>query len=47
MEKDFLIDFMGVINPNLTTWDHEFDLGFIEMLVFRVISNCLLISILL
>ena len=42
----FCYRFYGENNPNLDNWDHGFDLGFIELLVIRVISDCLLIPVL-
>lgn len=36
---------MGVINLNITSSHHRFDLGFIVLLVIRVISDYLLIPL--
>ena len=47
MGEFFFYRFYGGNNPNLDNWDHVFDLGFIELLVIRVISDCLLITVLL
>ena len=45
MREGFDLDSM-VNSPILDTWDHGYDLGFIELLAIRVISDCLLIPVL-
>ena len=42
----FCYRFYGGNNPKLDSWDRGFDIGFIDLLAIRVISNCLLIPVL-
>ena len=44
--RKFCYRFYSENNANLDNLDHGFDLGFIELLVIRVINDCLLIPVL-